>query len=159
MGWIFFKHLTCMSPPLHMQVTSNIFQCQDNPGKPIILHTLPSNPSSNGLPEVIASAGTVQGNSERIEELPEEEKVNAAMNGIAKAKCNSTQIIPRLISVVEIIKREYFKSKEPGLQNTGLYQYNYLGFLEESKDMSNSKISDEDVRQKDIAAVLEGQNL
>lgn len=110
----------------------------------------------NGLPEVIVSADTVQGSSE---ERPEEEKVNTATNGSAKAKCNSTQTIPRLISVVEIIKREYFKSKEPGIQSTGLYQYNHLGFLEESRETSHSIISDEDVRQKEIAAALECQNL
>jgi hypothetical protein len=45
----------------------------------------------------------------------------------------SVSVVPRLISVVEIIKREYIKTLElkHSARLQGLHQYNYFGCLEE----------------------------
>ena len=69
----------------------------------------------------------------------------------------SARNIPRLISVVEIIKREYFKELSPGPESTGLYHYNYLGFIEEYALNTDSQ-KDEEHRQKYIISALEGKN-
>ena len=69
----------------------------------------------------------------------------------------STRNIPRLISVAEIIKREYFKELSPGPESTGLYQYNHLGFVEEYAINSESQ-KDEAQRQEYIMSALEGKN-
>ncbi|KAH9476027.1 hypothetical protein JR316_0011596 [Psilocybe cubensis] len=49
-----------------------------------------------------------------------------------KAASTSTDLIPRLISVVEIIKREYVKNLESKhtIRMTGLHQYNEMGSLQ-----------------------------
>lgn len=65
----------------------------------------------------------------------------------------STATIPRLISVVEIIKREYLKtlsSEEPNLL-TGLHQYNEMGLLEATPEQED--------RAQMVADVLAGTNL
>jgi hypothetical protein len=71
---------------------------------------------------------------------------------------NATLVIPRLISVVEIIKREYMKLSQdthsPRL--VGLHQYNQLGTLEElgyGKPEDTTKS-----RDQQIAFALEGKN-
>ena len=50
----------------------------------------------------------------------------------------STTLIPRLVSVVEIIKREYVKKLDPALAEkgclAGLHQYNEVGALEDLSD-------------------------
>jgi hypothetical protein len=54
--------------------------------------------------------------------------------------------IPRLISVVEIIKREYLKTREVD-QLRGLHQYNEIGCLETDEP-----------REVELAEALEGKN-
>ena len=76
-----------------------------------------------------------------------------------KADSHSVRNIPRLISVVEIIKREYFKTLPSGPESTGLHQYNHLGFLEERELNSSYEEADEESRQRGITAALEGRNL
>lgn len=66
-------------------------------------------------------------------------------------------MVPRLISVVEIIKREYIKTLElkhsPRLH--GLHQYNYFGCLEEPELHART----EEARTAALALALEGKHL
>jgi hypothetical protein len=55
-----------------------------------------------------------------------------------------TLSVPRLISVVEIIKREYLKTLK-GCETQGLHQYNEIASLKESCEV-------------DLAQALEGKN-
>lgn len=73
-----------------------------------------------------------------------------------------THNIPRLLSVTEIIKREYLASLEPSFTTlVGLHQYNYLGFLE-GPEINESTIGggdgDEEKRAEEIIRVLSGKN-
>lgn len=72
----------------------------------------------------------------------------------------SMSTIPRLISVVEIIKREYLKTLDPVLAEagklSGLHQYNELGALEE--DNSNETAADAEQDRLDaLALALRGK--
>ena len=73
----------------------------------------------------------------------------------------STALIPRLISVVEIIKREYVKKLNPELAESGclsgLHQYNELGALEEREEQHEIEQTKEE-RIKSIAHALQGGN-
>jgi hypothetical protein len=79
---------------------------------------------------------------------------------------NSFVIIPRLISVVEIIKREYIKvlQEKRSDRMNGLYQYNEIGTLEQlgvsvSRSTEDiSQISPEDARSQQIMEALSGRN-
>lgn len=84
---------------------------KDDPSRPLILHTLPADtdagPSTNG---------------------------STSNNGSGKENSNntlhpSTLAIPRLISVVEKIKREYLSSLTPGPEKRGLWQYTETGLV------------------------------
>jgi hypothetical protein len=90
---------------------------------------------------------------------------------------------PRLISVVEIIKREYLKSlaQKRSPRRIGLHQYNEIGLLDDlqTRDDANCQSQDErgdqqehnakeraeknkereKLRQESIASALEGKNL
>lgn len=71
---------------------------------------------------------------------------------------NATLVIPRLISVVEIIKREYIKSlhEKHSTRLIGLHQYNKLGTLEE---LGYGETEDtQDSRDQQIAYALDGKN-
>jgi hypothetical protein len=78
----------------------------------------------------------------------------------------STDTIPKLISVAEIIKREYLKSCNT--RSTGLHQYNQVGCLEDlSYDWGTaSEIQQtaeeleqqaEETRRSELAEVLKGK--
>lgn len=73
----------------------------------------------------------------------------------------STALIPRLVSVVEIIKREYVKKLDPALAErgclSGLHQYNELGALEGLSGEQEKEPTDED-RQAAIVHALQGKN-
>ena len=70
----------------------------------------------------------------------------------------STTTIPRLISVVEIIKREYLKTLEITHSRvlSGLYQYNEIGYLEQYE--SQDGVPSEEDRTQVLAMALEGKN-
>jgi hypothetical protein len=93
---------------------------QKNADKPLVLHTLPATPSVSESAELV---------------VPEAKKFSSA-----------TACIPRLISVAEIIKREYLKK----LQSTsashlpGLHQYNKIGLLEDSDASRAPELDAED---------------
>ena len=71
--------------------------------------------------------------------------------------------IPRLISVVEIIKREYLKSRPKARMKVGLFQYNEMNWLEreegatkETKEKGKDDASEEMQRAQMIIETLEG---
>ena len=73
---------------------------------------------------------------------------------------SSMTTIPRLVSVVEIIKREYLKTVEPGLAEagllSGLHQYNEIGTLEEEGAAEEAE-DEEQSRAESIARALAGK--
>lgn len=71
---------------------------------------------------------------------------------------STTLVIPRLISIVEIIKREYIKAlhEKHSPRLVGLHQYNQLGTLENLGYEDNDETPEN--RAKQIAFALEGQN-
>ena len=72
----------------------------------------------------------------------------------------SMTTIPRLVSVVEIIKREYMKAMDAGLAEggvlNGLHQYNEIGSLEEEGLLGGAEGAEEQ-RQEAIARALQGR--
>lgn len=80
-----------------------------------------------------------------------------------RSASNTLIIIPRLISVVEIIKREYFNILHEKRSNrlNGLYQYNEIGTLEQlgvSVSRNTEEVSPEDARSLQIIEALSGRN-
>ena len=83
--------------------------------------------------------------TEPVEIEPEPE---TGANGTSKTHHRSaasvaSTTIPRLISVVEIIKREYLKSRPKARVKLGLWQYNEIGWLEESGSYGTGEDADE----------------
>lgn len=79
-------------------------------------------------------------------------------NENAKHKKTSpvTSTVSRLVSVVEVIKRQYLEKLVSGI---GLHQYNLLGYLEQDKSMKTiTEEETEEERAQTIAALLTGQN-
>ncbi|KAL5526020.1 hypothetical protein ACEPAG_7358 [Sanghuangporus baumii] len=128
---------------------------RENPGRPLVLHTLPSNAP---LEIIGSSAGSVSVADSLSHSAADPDKNVAKGNGESRDRAISSSVlnIPRLISVVEIIKREYFKELAPGSQSTGLYQYNHLGLIEGCALDPGSQ-DDERQRQKHIMTALEGK--
>ena len=113
------------------------YALQANPGQPLILHTLPVD-----YVKAITSSSTsadrdqnvMQTENTELTALRESDGTASSSKGDENRQPKSTPStlnIPRLISIVEIIKREYLKATAPGLRSTGLYQYNYIGSLED----------------------------
>ncbi|KAH9476009.1 hypothetical protein JR316_0011577 [Psilocybe cubensis] len=82
-----------------------------------------------------------------------------------KAASTSTDLIPRLISVVEIIKREYVKNLETkhSIRMAGLHQYNEIGCLQKLGVLvtpAEGAIEEtaEVTRSRTIIQALEGKN-
>jgi len=135
---------------------------EENPGTPIVLHTLPPKPETTvdtTEPPAADDAGeTGDPESDEPSDKLSNEPISSKKSTGPQAKSpHSTSNIPRLISVSEIIKREYFRNLPP--ESTGLYQYNHLGYLEEDDAaLSNPNTLDENDRVEYITAVLEGKN-
>ncbi|KAA1467393.1 hypothetical protein DENSPDRAFT_877283 [Dentipellis sp. KUC8613] len=107
-----------------------------NEERPLVLHTLPAKPKDEQVDDAVEDTET---SGEKTKE-----------KGAASATVN----IHRLVSVVEIIKRQYLKTidMQRQLEKNGLYQYNEIGYLEEGQEDEESP---EDRAEK-IARALEG---
>ncbi|KAH9902515.1 hypothetical protein C8Q73DRAFT_670726 [Cubamyces lactineus] len=120
--------------------------------RPLVLHTLPA--AKGKSPETRA------------------EDTNADVDGASsagpKAKAKKTEglhpsmaTIPRLVSVVEIIKREYLKTLDPGLAErgslSGLHQYNEIGDIMEAGYVER-EVDAEEERLESLAQALQGRN-
>ena len=126
-----------------------------------MLHTLPPKPQATKTDNTDTVMNESNSDAENNQGLDEKDESSfAKATTVSKAKSPpSASTIPRLISVVDIIKREYFKALPP--ERTGLYQYNHLGYLEEdnedhSKDATSVAEGD---RAAYITAALQGKNL
>ncbi|KAG7091088.1 hypothetical protein E1B28_010143 [Marasmius oreades] len=112
------------------------FEKEENSNKPLVFHTLPSTTSSS---EQDPSASNPPVNTSNV--------VNT---------------IPRLVSVVEIIKREYIKLLElkHSTRLIGLHQYNQIGILEDLGiiEASPAEGTEDMQRQLELSMALEGKN-
>ncbi|KAJ6582926.1 hypothetical protein DFH09DRAFT_1029318 [Mycena vulgaris] len=113
---------------------------------PIVLHTLPASPKTTTSSE--NTEGTTAG------------PVRPVKNPPSISPTAST--VPRLISVVEIIKREYVKKLELEHSSTlvGLHQYNEIGTLEAlglSTPDTEPPQDPESLRSQEIVAALQGK--
>lgn len=123
---------------------------QENPERPLVLHTLPavrkeSTGSTNPAPQD-AAVPTREG-----QPTPETKKPR-----IHSAVAN----VPRLISVAEIIKREYLKTLSPEQSEagklSGLHQYNEISTFEDD-NQGDPEETPEQARQRAITAALQGK--
>lgn len=92
---------------------------------------------------------------------PDHASVAAAPKRESKSVHQSMATIPRLISVVEIIKREHLKTLDGTLAEagvlSGLHQYNELGDLAEEGHIEKSGDSEQE-RLETLARALHGRN-
>jgi hypothetical protein len=116
---------------------------QNNSDVPLSLHTLPAAKTIIVEPVQVPQA----------QDAPKDTRPDAKERGISI----STSTIPRLISVVEIIKREYLKTLKVTHSRvlSGLYQYNEIGYLERH-ELQQTMPSEED-RTRALAMALEGK--
>jgi hypothetical protein len=124
----------------------------------LVLHTLPAatkgKSKENERREVAVSDGDEPQNTPQLAQATDAIKKDTGSGFSA-----STTAIPRLITVVEIIKREYLtvmKAKRSP-QLVGLFQYNEIGSLEDQAE--NEKEEDEESagdRMKIITEALAG---
>jgi hypothetical protein len=116
---------------------------QKNADKPLVMHTLPAAPSSS-------TTSKKEKHSD-----PSESITQGTENKIS----SSTTSITRLISVVEIVKREYIKkSRMNGAGNlSGLHQYNQFGLLEDLGIVNNGGGPAEDATTA-VTTALMGKN-
>lgn len=107
-----------MSHTFTPNLSNFLIHSQQEKHIPVVLHTFPV---SNALPEVECVPPA---------EPQAQDQQRPQQRG---ALLNVTTTIPRLISVVEIIKREYIKvlesKRSPRLE--GLHQYNEIGCIED----------------------------
>jgi hypothetical protein len=141
----------CKPLSIYLVPTNKI---QENEEKALVLHTLPAvakgKSKENGRTEVTASDGN------EPQDTPQSPKGTNADNKEKSGLSGSTTAIPRLITVVEIIKREYVAAmnakQSPHL--IGLFQYNEIGSLEDQVD--NKREEGEGDRVKMITEALAG---
>jgi hypothetical protein len=105
---------------------------QENEEKALVLHTLPA-PAEEAKSKKNEGAEVATGDGNEPQDAPQPpQEIDVAGQGKSGFSA-STTTIPRLISVVEIIKREYLVAmgakRSPDL--VGLYQYNEMGSLED----------------------------
>ncbi|KAM5544610.1 hypothetical protein V8D89_001508 [Ganoderma adspersum] len=138
-------------------VTFALDHFQKYEDRPLVLHTLPASKGKGPAPD--DESETQHGGPAHP---AESEHSHSAENG---AKANrlhpSMATIPRLVSVVEIIKREYLKTLDPALAQagslSGLHQYNEMGDLEE-QGLVEGTGNEEQVRLESLAHALQGRN-
>ncbi|KAJ7820971.1 hypothetical protein B0H14DRAFT_2832332 [Mycena olivaceomarginata] len=123
---------------------------------PIVLHTLPAtaNPP-DPTPTPAPGDGTGRANSNP--------NPNPKPNANPPSLAHTASTVPRLISVVEIIKREYLKKLELEHSSTllGLHQYNEIGTLEEelrAPDPPHDTADADAARSQAIVAALRGDD-
>ena len=115
-----------------------------------MLHTLPAaakgKAKENGKSEASTSDGQDASQSRQ--------GIDAKKSGLSA----STTAIPRLITVVEIIKREYLAAmnakRSPHL--VGLFQYNEIGSLEDQAENEGEEEEGVDARTRMITEALSG---
>ncbi|KAI0324676.1 hypothetical protein GY45DRAFT_1313462 [Cubamyces sp. BRFM 1775] len=123
--------------------------------RPLVLHTLPAAQGKGKCPEAQADTGTEADGAPPAAPKP---KPNAKKT---EGLHPSMATIPRLVSVVEIIKREYLKTLDPGLAErgslSGLHQYNEIGDIVEAGYVER-EVDAEEERLESLAQALQGRN-
>ncbi|KAJ3824033.1 hypothetical protein F5880DRAFT_1481104 [Lentinula raphanica] len=112
---------------------------EKNDSNPIVLHTLPKPPDNQTATDVQPTKN-------------DQDASNTAITLLTT---------PKLISVVEIIKREYLQDleKKRSTRLVGLHQYNEIGSLEDPQGNVGYRARETDEeRAQRIAMVLEGKN-
>ncbi|KAF5375196.1 hypothetical protein D9758_000029 [Tetrapyrgos nigripes] len=144
-------------------VSFSLESLQNSESRPLVYHTLPATIKLDPNTGSLISGETHHDKNKQ--------KANAH---------NPMSTTPRLISVVEIIKREYLKSlvQKRSPRRIGLHQYNEIGLLDdlqlrddvncrggrgdqqEGNDIGSSEkdMEQERLRQESIALALEGKN-
>lgn len=121
---------------------------KDYPGGELTLHTLPAPPKPTKPGQAVPTAMAEEG-----------EDIRATKR---RKLASPTDDLPRLISVVEIIKREFHRlvlNKKAGSGNppgTLLHQYNVLACLED--DQPPPKGGEEGLSGGELFLALEGKN-
>lgn len=127
---------------------------KNNEDKSLVLHTLPALQSSSKTKTDLVAQNTQNPAGEPQDAHAAETEKNTRLP-------TPTATIPRVISVVEIIKREYLKTLDPSLADSGsivgLHQYNEIGDVEVELPESPAG-NPEDVRQAEITKALLGKN-
>lgn len=125
--------------------------------KPLVLHTLPAPKGKAPVPqdesETRHAAPPQPTESDNLDSTEQEAKIKRLHTSMAN--------IPRLVSVVEIIKREYLKTLDPVLARagslSGLHQYNEIGDLCEEGLLEGTGNEEQD-RIQSLAQALQGRN-
>ncbi|TFK47755.1 hypothetical protein OE88DRAFT_1665371 [Heliocybe sulcata] len=112
---------------------------EKNKNKPLVLHTLPG--KQNKTPEM--DGQNVRDTTTRTTETRKQ--------GLSP----STSAVPRLISVVEIIKREFIKL-DGSPEDRTLHQYNQIGCLEQTDTVIDE--TGDEARRDALLKALEGKN-
>ncbi|KAG6841612.1 hypothetical protein C0991_009037 [Blastosporella zonata] len=117
---------------------------ETNEDRPIVFHTLPATPK----PPVAVNDDAAQPSTD-----VDISSTNAHVYKLSKV----TTAVPRLLSVVEIVKREFIKSLEAkhSLRLAGLHQYNEIGCLEALAPVVEASAED---RAAEIRRALSGSN-
>ncbi|THU91636.1 hypothetical protein K435DRAFT_863215 [Dendrothele bispora CBS 962.96] len=99
-------------------VSFSLQSLETSESRPLVLHTLPAT----------IKLDPATGNSLPLQQQPENDNQKDPAQST-----NPVSTTPRLISVVEIIKREYLKSlaQKRSPRRIGLHQYNEIGILED----------------------------
>ncbi|PIL32170.1 hypothetical protein GSI_05415 [Ganoderma sinense ZZ0214-1] len=134
-------------------VTFALEHFQNHEDIPLVLHTFPASTKGKGSVPNGDSGSETQNDGPPVDSAAKGAKPNRLHPSMAT--------IPRLVSVVEIIKREYLKTLDPALAQagslSGLHQYNEVrdlevqGFLEDTVD-------EEQLRIESLAHALQGRN-
>ncbi|KAJ7068612.1 hypothetical protein C8F01DRAFT_1118738 [Mycena amicta] len=136
---------------------------------PIVFHTIPAPKGKGKDKDDAKAAGAGDAGKEHTGASSSKSKPSKSDTTGLPSISQSALLTPRLISVVEIVKREYLKALAGEL--TGLYQYNEVGILEElphpeyaaiarrGQDAVGEEEGDpEKVRAQAIATMLGGKN-
>ncbi|KAI0648847.1 hypothetical protein C8Q79DRAFT_904582 [Trametes meyenii] len=125
-------------------VTFALDYLQKYEDRPLVLHTLPAT-KGKALPAVADMAADPTPAPAPATESAQAKKIRGS--GLHP----SMATIPRLVSVVEIIKREYLKTLDPALAKagclSGLHQYNEIddlesaGYIEETGDEEQDRLA------------------
>ncbi|KAF8665421.1 hypothetical protein AX16_000440 [Volvariella volvacea WC 439] len=142
---------------------------EGNETTPLIIHTLP--PSYSHLaatlpihPTETSNQATNSTHDDATASTAEAKQSDASKTTSTTSTSSITANIPRMLTVVEIIKREYLKelAAKKSDRLLGLYQYNEVGCLEELEESPIGGETDQNQAEADrserIVAMLQGKN-
>lgn len=123
---------------------------QENEEKALVLHTLPA----------VNKSGSITSGKTRVDAGDNDDtQANDTATKDKKRLSPSTTTIPRLITVAEIIKREYLLAMDARrmLDLVGLYQYNEIGCIENGVEADEETDEGAEDRMKMLAEALVGK--